>query len=105
MKIGHDFDRFVDFVVNGVRELFETCFLSSDSEFMIDDFVVDFAVELTIVGEDLSHSAELSDNEIVLLDEILNGHTATQKSVIDGHHILQFRAVTGSLEFLQLVRQ
>lgn len=57
--------------------------------FMFNNFLVYFIIKFTIIEKHMLHFPHFSDNETILLNEILHFYTSTKKSLIYCHYIVR----------------
>lgn len=57
-------------------------------DLMLDNFVIDFIVQLAVVQKHWFEFSHFLDDEAILLNEILHFYSSSQKSFIQGHYAL-----------------
>lgn len=57
-------------------------------DFVLHDALVDFLVELAVVQEHVLDLPHFRDDETILLDEILDGHSSPQKPFVDRDRVV-----------------
>lgn len=72
---------------------------------MLDNFGVDFVVELTVIFKDCCELLQLFDNEIIFFDERLHCNSSAGKHLVNCDEGAQLFVVNAFIEFFYIILQ